>query len=389
MWYGTGQFNSVSTVSTVRTAAGSRQLISWVLPRAWSWFVIVLVEFLLVVGGATDAQESADDQRKVDEIILLDISGSMVNDIRAALVQNSLAKGPSREGYYFPANPKVPNYGLQLADGYTIERALADPRMREVVTNNLLYKVVQYVEAIVDQPGSRQVYLATFDDGPIDMGIGSVQGQRPLPANILGPFVISGLESGTNSSARRVLKSLLAPDRNGVYEASPGWKGILSESVMKGSGPTAIHGTCVAGLKFLKTLIVAGYTNTTKLQKMILFTDGIEEKDKTIPFTQTINVLSLHRTNMAFEFNKYFILRKGEVLPDIVPLETKALQDNGFPGIQMVEPRTIRVTISTEGDSLKGELEQSEDPAAVSTVLLGAPRVRCRLSKSFEIVGMP
>ena len=359
------------------TAAGGSSYLRGIYARKpkfrASWRIGLILLFLpLIFTSFTKAQISEVDRRKVDEIILMDISGSMVNDIRAALVEKGLATGRPIQGYFPPGS-------FQLAKGLTIEGALADSSMMEVVTNNLLFKVILYAEAIIDQPGPHNIHLVTFDDGPIDMGIGSIPGLARLPNHILGPFIITDSDTESNSKGRRRLKSLLAPDRNGADEALPGWRGILPEAVLNGSGPTAIHRTCLTGLNFLENLIVDGYTNTTKLQKMILFTDGLEEKDKNIPFTRTIDFLKLHRTKTAFEFNKYFILRDGETLPPQTEAENNALKASAFPAIQLVKPRTIRVTMNVDGAAFRGELEQAEDPKAVSRVVL-SPSVRFHVS---------
>ena len=326
------------------------QCLPRLLGREWltrnSLTILMIVLLLSNFCLPTQALGEKDvDQRKIDQLILLDISGSVVEDIRAALLKQRLATGQAN-GYQFRIS------------GGSIEAALASPRVRAVVTNNLLYKAILYTEAIIDQPGAKTIFLATFDDGP------RILGNAKLPVvgnNFVGPFSISDADDDVNSPERKKIKSFLAPERWGIFEGISNWHGVLAEAVLKGSGPTAIHGTCLASLDLLKSLVTAGYTNNTKLQRMILFTDGLEGKDTSIPFTKTIDFFKLHRNEMAFEFQKYFILPAGEQVPLVIAEENGKLIEEKIGRIETFAPQTLTVFSKHDGLGLTGKLESPEN----------------------------
>jgi hypothetical protein len=243
----------------------------------------------------------------VDELILIDISGSMVQDIRAALVMQGMATANVNKGYY-PAQLKNVasddfRQPFRLSSGLTIESALGHPKMQAVVTNNPLYKVLRYVEQLIDEPGLRRVYLALFDNGPQDFELVKAPNSLHRDGNIVGPFLLEDVPSLAESNERRRLKNLLVRD-----QADPQRTGILPRAVLLGEGPTALHATCLLGYDFLKALKLGdgNYSNVTSRQRMVVFTDGKEEKDMNKPFSSTVAALGLQRTNSDLEFRKIF-----------------------------------------------------------------------------------
>jgi len=129
------------------------------------------------------AEQPAFDRRKVDEFILLDITGSMVGDIRDAMKRAGYADGERvvQEGAL-----DVNNFKLFHKDD--LEKALADPRVQAVVTKNRLFKSIDCIEALIDQRGARRIHFATF---AADMTVLGTNGPFPWQTgNILGPFNI-------------------------------------------------------------------------------------------------------------------------------------------------------------------------------------------------------
>jgi len=124
-------------------------------------FFALICGCFLSFGFCAQAQGCDVDRRGTDEIILLDVSGSMVRDIRLAMLKNKLAMGMADNDLF------------RLIPGVTIEEVLANPAILPVVQNNLLHKVITYVEAVIDQPGERRIFIATFDDCPRVLGLPS------------------------------------------------------------------------------------------------------------------------------------------------------------------------------------------------------------------------
>ena len=324
------------------------------------WRAIAILCVLLAAGPALEGQITEIDKRKVDEIILLDISGSMVRDIRTALLKKGFARG------------ETDNDGFYLARGVKIEEALARTELQSVVTNNLLYKTILCVEAIIDQPGVRTIYVATFDRGL--RSLVAEKSPAQLGDGLYGPFIIGETDVDVNSPGRLRIKSFLAPDRHGSYGGSL-WRGILAESILKGSGPTALYQTGDFSLNFLEKLVKPGYANATRQQRMFLFTDGQEEMDRQIPFSRTVEHLGRHfnflnRNGVGFEFTKYYI---GDGAP-IDPVPNKP----AWLGQVVVPPRTFRVAAGLD-KALVGEVRLPRVPGESATVVL-LPSIRFRVT---------
>src|ERR1039457_6125103 len=74
------------------TSSSSKQV-------AVRWVVSFLL-FAIIGGLPIQGQVSEIDRRKVDELILLDISGSMVRDIRTVLLRTGLARGQTDDNSF-------------------------------------------------------------------------------------------------------------------------------------------------------------------------------------------------------------------------------------------------------------------------------------------------
>jgi len=112
------------------------------------------------------------------------------------------------------------------------------------------------------------------------------------------------------------------------------------------------------------------YTNMVKEQHLVLFTDGLEEKDKHIPFTKTIELFKLYSSSVPFKFEKYFIIPDGGAVPEAIKAESDALVNAGFAPIKIGRAKKSFVEIKVNDAKLSGTLKEPEDFDAAANVEL-------------------
>jgi len=367
--------------ASLRRGAGEERLFSGRSSWSREWGAILFLT-LFVLTGSIEGQIADVDLRRVDTIILLDVSGSMVFDVRRVLLKEKLASG------------KIDVDSFPLKKNETIAGVLCKPRVEQVATNNLLFQSVRYLEGLIDRHERGRIYLATFDNGlrilsPEKIGAYKVAEVSPcVPDGMMGPFIFTALDADSDAGVKQRIKSFLDPFHLGSglqdveaevrrkFGPLPGpeqraadpkldaWMGVFPEAVLKGSGPTSLHETCLLALKLLQCLRDApGYTNETKRQNLIVLTDGLEQKDKKTPFSQTVERFRLHKETMPFEFRLVYILPENESPPPQISEINYLLQKEvgGNSRVELFSPRSITVKARIEGTVLSGRLREPEN----------------------------
>jgi hypothetical protein len=170
------------------------------------------------------------------------------------------------------------------------------------------------------------------------------------------------------------------------------WHGILPQAVVKVGGKTAIHETCLKALDHLSNVTGSAYVNATRAQRLVLFTDGREEKQPNIPIHDTVAFLKKHRDKMerlgdlAFDFEKYFILGGGQEQSQ--QDWTGELKAQGFDGEKTMPRDIVYVVIQAATAPLKGRAQEPDEPGRPVPVTL-APRLRFGASQAQPPPGVP
>ncbi|MEI7901372.1 MAG: hypothetical protein WCK89_14070 [bacterium] len=236
-----------------------------------------ILRCILAVVLALVIKQSQGAELAVDTVIAIDVSWSMVMDLRKEL---------KREGY----NPD------KLAD-----LELAFKKKPELFEKNILYKTVRAIDAVIDQYETGNIAIITFREGVFDLD----GAKSPLSG-----FFAADV-SRADSSQKDRLKSFLDPyyPGNKRFPEAPGWTGVLFETIMRRGveNKTYIHKTCQQAFEYLQERARRpGYHDGTEMQRILLFTDG-QEEEAGADFKLLLSRFRTYReSDIYFEYQEIF-----------------------------------------------------------------------------------
>ena len=252
------------------------------------------------------------DKKDVSTIFLIDCSGSMVDSILKDMEAKGLLKS-YKEG-------QLPLFSLP-PDNLT--DYMNNPENKTIISENILSKSCEALEQIIKDYSQGPVEIITYRNGPEDM-----DGESPLKSS----FWVY-IDPNIPESKQKILK-FINPANYGKLDQAPMWNGIIWETLKKGGCPTNIKDSCQFAMKrFNKNKNTPGFWEKTRVQKLILFTDGNEMK-KGSTFQKIIADLKLEKKDFWYEYQE--------------PKESK----------EPPPPTGRKVAVKISADSLKGSLKE-------------------------------
>lgn len=218
----------------------------------WRAFASSLALAIFVLFSDQVATASVEDNTlNLDTVIAIDVSWSMVTDLRKQ------AGGP----------------GSDKAGRTKLERWFSNPANNQVIASNILARTIEVIEQTVDKYERGHIRIVTFRDGPHDLDGPDGPIEKDFEVYIDSP----------SSPEKDRLKAFLNPlvaGRSPLPKA-PEWKGVLFETMISPGRyqNTFINRTCDHIMSDLERRASnPGYLNNTVMQRLLLFTDGMEQE---------------------------------------------------------------------------------------------------------------
>ena len=230
--------------------------------------------------SACGQQTGEEEKRDVDTIYVLDVSGSMVDDLTT-----NIEKKIDKNIGFFGSKQKNKERAVQ--------QFLADESNRGLIESNRLYRYIRLLEREIDAHEAGHISLMLFVDGPVTLN-------GRLPDGYVDIYC-----TGKDDSKKNELKSLLDPVKYGRFanmNTQEPYRGVLYEALLEILGETHINKTCLEVMDlFDRRRALPDYKKNTKMQQIILYTDG-QELEKESTFEEVIRRFKLAQKVMGGGF---------------------------------------------------------------------------------------